>query len=265
MSNCTKITLVANAGVFVEHNDVGILVDGIHHEYGHPFSRVSEKDLLLMRQGADIFVNLDYLLFTHEHPDHLTPHHVLEHLHCRTVKGLFLPNESNGTSNLVLLLNRVRKLDIPYWSLGLEPGEIKRFPLTNDLTVTVLGTHHMGKQYTTIRNNCFLLSLAGKNLLFTGDADHVAEHFESALKDVVLDAVFVNPIFYHNSKGQEIIGEIFRPKNLVIYHMPFEHDDTMRFSYMVDKDIEKHGCPEIQTHVLRCERQSISLSVSVSE
>jgi hypothetical protein len=34
-----KITLIANAGVLVEHNGVGLLVDGIHHKEGHPFCR----------------------------------------------------------------------------------------------------------------------------------------------------------------------------------------------------------------------------------
>jgi L-ascorbate metabolism protein UlaG (beta-lactamase superfamily) len=123
----------------------------------------------------------------------------------------------------------------------------------------------MGPQYKTIRNDCFLLTLAGKNLLFTGDADHVVEYFERALAEVALDVVFVNPIFYHNPTGQEIINDIFRPRDVVIYHMPFEQDDTMQFSYMVNSDIQKHGHPEIQTHVLCGEKQSFCLSAPASK
>lgn len=255
-----KITLVANAGVLVEYNGVGLLVDGIHHEEGHPFSRVSENDMKLMRQGYDIFANIDYLLFTHEHPDHFTPQYVSEHIQVRSVKGVFLPNKSDGSPDLALLLNHVQKLAIPFWTLGLEPGDTKRFALADDLIVTAIGTRHMGPQYQTIRNDCFLLTLAGKNLLFTGDADYVSRYFKNALAEVALDAVFVNPVFYHNPNGQEIINEIFRPRNLVIYHMPFEQDDTLQFSYMVTSDIQRHGRPGIQTHVLRREKQSLCFS-----
>lgn len=258
--DCIKITLIANAGVLVEHNDVGLLVDGIHHEDGHPFSQVSENDIKLMRQGLGIFDNLDYLLFTHEHPDHLTPQYVSEFIRQRSVKGIFLPNEHDGSTSLTLLLNQIQKIGIPYWTLGLETGETKRFVLADDLIVTAIGTRHMGPQFASIKNDCFLLTLAGKNLLFTGDADHVAQYFKNALSKVALDAVFVNPIFYHNSNGQKIINEILHPRHVVIYHMPFEQDDVMQFSYMAKSDIERYRRPGILTHVLSSEKQTLCLS-----
>lgn len=261
MNDCIKITLVANAGVLVEHNGIGLLVDGIHHEEGHPFSKVSKSDMKFMQQGASIFANLDYLLFTHEHPDHFTPKYVSEHIHLRSVKGLFLPHERDGSPDLALLHNHARNLAIPYMALGLEPGEMKRLVLTDDLVVTAIGTRHMGPQYKTIRNDCFLLTLAGKNLLFTGDADHVFEYFENALSEVAVDVVFVNPIFYHNPYGQEIINDIFQPRDLVIYHMPFEQDDTMQFSYMVKRDRQRFTRPGIQTHVLNGNKQFLYFPV----
>lgn len=246
--------------MLIEHKGVGILVDGIHHEKGHSFSRVSSSDIKLMRRGADVFKKLDYLLFTHEHPDHFSPQYVSELLQHRSVKGLFLPDERNGSPDLTLLLEQIRERAIPFWTGGLKPGETKRVVLSADLIVTVIGTRHMGPQFRTICNDCFLLTLSGQNLLFTGDADHVAEYFTSALMEVCLDAVFVNPIFYHNSNGQEIINEIFHPRHVFIYHMPFGEDDTMHFSYMVKSDIKKYARPDIQTHVLDSTRQSFSLS-----
>lgn len=257
-NDCIKITLVANAGILIEHKGVGLLVDGVHHEEGHPFSRVSESDMKLMQQGRDIFSNLDYLLFTHEHPDHFSPRLVAELIQRRPVKGLFLPSECQGSPELAFLLGQVRSRGIPYWTLGLEPGETKRIVLPGDLIVTVIGTRHMGSQFRTIHNDCFLLTLAGKNLLFTGDADHISDYFADGLREVALDAVFVNPIFFHNPSGQEIINEIFRPRNVVIYHMPFDQDDTMHFSYMVQSDIQRHAHSRIQTHVLSYVRQSLS-------
>lgn len=265
MNDSIKITLVANAGVLVEHNGLGFLVDGIHHEEGHPFSPVSELDMHHMRQGAPPFAHLDYLLFTHEHPDHFTPRQVVEHLRHRSVKGLFLPDEKQGSPDLARLFEHVRERDIPYRTLGLEPGKTARFALADDLSITAIGTRHMGPQYETIRNDCYLLALNGMNLLFTGDADHVAGYFENALAGVRVDIAFVNPIFYHHPNGQHIINEIFRPREVVIYHMPFAQDDTMQFSYMVNRDMQKHGHSGIRAHVLSREKQQLCFFASASE
>lgn len=264
MSDFIKITLVANAGVYIEYSGFGILVDGIHHEECLPFSQVSKTDLQHIKDGTDIFKNLDYLLFTHEHPDHFTPQYVLEIIKSRSVKGLFLPDELEGSTDLAFLLKHAGSINLPCWSLGLEPGEVKRVALADDLIVTAIGTAHMGPQYQNIRNDCFLLTMNGANILFTGDADYVAEYYKEALTGITLDAVFVNPIFYHNSSGQEIINKIFKPHDTIIYHMPLEQNDTMQFAFMVNRDIQRYGHPDIQTHILSKEKQILLLPVSSS-
>lgn len=259
MNGAVDILLVANAGILVGWNGSKLLVDGVHHEEGHPFSSVSETDLARMRQGKGCFANLDYLLFTHEHPDHFTPRLVLEYVRCRPVKGMFLPDAKDGSSELGHLVEHARRNGLPCQTLGLEPGETRRFSSDSQMDITAIGTRHMGPQYQHVRNDCLLLALGGMNLLFTGDADHVPRYYEQALADVRLDAVFVNPIFYHNPDGQNIIREIFRPRHLVVYHMPFAQDDSMRFGNMVRRDTERNRDSKITTHVLRREKQHIRL------
>lgn len=262
-SQSITITLVANAGVLIEHNGTGLLVDGIHHEPGHLFSRVAEQDLHLMRQGTGIFKNLTYLLFTHEHPDHFSPRYVLQLIHSRQIQGLFLPHTANGSHELSLLVQEARNRAIPLWELGLSPGKTQQITLSYNLRVTVIGTRHMGPGYQTLRNDCFLITLAGKNILLTGDADHVREYFKKPLANVDLDVLFINPIFYHNLQGQKIIHEIFCPRHLVIYHMPFAQDDTERFSSMVQRDVARLARPGMYTHIFSAEKQSFSLPVCI--
>jgi len=90
------ITLVANAGVLVEHAGRGLPVDGIHHQDRHPFSKVAEADLERMKERSAPFANFKYLLFSHEHPDHFTPGRVQELVQPDRTKGLFLPDEPNA-------------------------------------------------------------------------------------------------------------------------------------------------------------------------
>ncbi len=259
MANAVDITLIANAGIYLQWNTIGILVDGLYNENGHPFSMVTESDMERMRQGQSPFEHLDYLLFSHEHPDHFTPDCVLKHIKQRPVQGLLLPDESTASPRFSHLLDHVRNQNIPHHTFGLEPGQTKITTLTGDLTITAIGTRHMGPQYQDVRNDCYLISMGGMHILFTGDADHVAEYYEEALSTVMLDAVFVNPIFYHNPKGQEIINTIFRPRHTIIYHMPFPEDDTLHFTYMVGRDTEKYKNPRIRTHVLAQEKQTIRI------
>jgi L-ascorbate metabolism protein UlaG (beta-lactamase superfamily) len=143
--------------------------------------------------------------------------------------------------------------------LDLQPGEAKQFPLSDNLTVTAIGAPHMGPQYAAVKHHCFLLTIAGKHLLFTGDADHVPEYFVPALNGINPDVVFVNPLFYHHANGRKIINEIFRPRTVVIYHMPFAKDDTTQLSHVVERDIKRYGQNGIQSLIFSQEKQRLYL------
>jgi L-ascorbate metabolism protein UlaG (beta-lactamase superfamily) len=117
----------------------------------------------------------------------------------------------------------------------------------------------MGPQYAAVKHHCFLLTIAGKNILFTGDADHVPEYFVPALNGINPDMVFVNPLFYHHENGRKIINDIFRPRTVVIYHMPFARDDTTRLSHVVERDIKQHGQNGIQVIIFCQEKQRLYL------
>jgi L-ascorbate metabolism protein UlaG (beta-lactamase superfamily) len=250
VSDCIDIDLVANAGVLVRGGGLGLLVDGMHDQDGHPFSRVGADDMARMARGEGVFANLDYLLFTHEHPDHFTPDLVAGHLRRRPVKGVFLPDAGHGSEGRARLVRLLEETGVPHWTLGPEPGSVSTVSPEPGLTVTAVGTRHMGKQFQDVRNDCLLVSLAGMRLLFTGDADHVPAYYEESLKDVDLDAAFVNPIFYHNPDGQRIIDDIFRPLETVIYHMPSGDADPFHLAFTVKRALQRYARPDMPVHVL---------------
>jgi len=259
VEDIAEITLVANAGVLVTHAGRALLVDGVHREDGHPFSRVPEADLVRMRFGVSPFERLDYLLFTHEHPDHFTPRLVAELVARRRVQGIFMPGAAGGSPDLADLATLAEERGIPFHGLSLAPGGTAWFEPEDGIAVTAIGTRHMGPQFQDVRNDCYLLTLGGLNLLFTGDADHVPEYYEAAMKGVELDAAFVNPIFFHNKTGQAIIADIFRPREVVIYHMPFADDDSLNFAYMVGRDRERYANADRPVRVLAGEGQRLRL------
>lgn len=254
--------LVANAGVLVRYNGLNLLVDGIHCEDGHPFCSVSPMDLHLMRTGTSPFSRLDYLLFTHEHPDHFTPALVGEQLNSRPLKGLFMPDYRFGSNKLEELYNYARKEGVKCHSLSLDAGFFDNYELGGEVELTVIGARHMGPQYRKVRNDCFLLSSGGINILFTGDADHEAQYYEKALSGIDLDAVFVNPIFYHNSDGFNIIQNVFRTRNVVVYHLPSKDSDPLNLWYTVERAMEKYTGCGIRTHIFQKSRQKMRIGAN---
>jgi L-ascorbate metabolism protein UlaG (beta-lactamase superfamily) len=251
--------LVANAGVLVRGGGLGLLVDGMHDQDGHPFGRVEADDMARMGRAEGLFERLDYLLFTHEHPDHFTPDLVAEHLERRPVKGVFLPAPASEPEGRGRLIRALEKRGVPHWIMGPEPGDTLSVSPEPGLTVTAIGTRHMGKQFQDVRNDCLLVSLAGMNLLFTGDADHLPEFYEKALEGVTLDAAFVNPIFYHNPNGQIIIDHIFLPREAVIYHMPVQGRDPFHLAFTVKRALERYARPDMPVHVLDVNAPRVTL------
>ncbi len=259
MQTTIQTILIANAGVLIEYAGTGILVDGVHHEPGHIFPRVSRSDLMNMRQGTGVFSHLDYLLFTHEHPDHFSPLYVTELIHARPIRGIVLPNCDKPSPELTLLLNHIHRKRIPFWALGLKPGTMRHIELREGISVTAIGTSHMGPQYQHLAHDCLVLHLGDKNLLFTGDGAPVRDYYAPALAGIHLDAVFVNPLFYHHPLGQKIIETLFRPRTIVIYHMPCPDQDPMRLAFMVEKSRARYERPQVKTIVFEHEKQVIEL------
>jgi len=259
MNKDITLTLIANAGILIEYDGTGILVDGVHHDATSRFSPVSRVDLLHMRLGKQAFKTLDYLFFSHEHSDHFSPLYVTELIHAREIHKVFLPKAASPSPELGLLCNHLRKKSVEADILSLQPGEFAPFQLGPNITGRIIATRHMGPQYQSVINYCYLFDLSGVTLLFTGDGDFVREYYEAALSGIELDLVFVNPLFYQHPQGQKLINTLFTPKHLVVYHLPFPEDDTMGLGSMVERSKQRFQCTERHTHIFQAEKQSLVL------
>ena len=72
MSEALRVTLLANAGLLLEYEGTTLLIDGIFHSRDVPFSSLPQDVWQKLLRGDAPFGNIDYLLFTHHHPDHFS-------------------------------------------------------------------------------------------------------------------------------------------------------------------------------------------------
>ena len=90
----THATLIANAGILLEINGIRFLIDGLHHSSQYPFSPVPQAMLDQMLRGEGPFRDADFLLFTHDHPDHWSPALTQAYLQANRVRRVLLPPRS---------------------------------------------------------------------------------------------------------------------------------------------------------------------------
>lgn len=232
MDEKLRVTLVCNAGLLLEYRGTTILMDSIYGTEGHPFSNLTDVTWQQMLQGKGLFSKVDYLLFTHAHPDHFSPSMTLQYLQRRPVKGIFKPAADRPGSALDAFLLEKR---IPCVDLSRKTDHAA-FQVEPHLSVRAFTTQHLDRKYWGVRHLCYLLSFDDKHVLFTADVDYMSTSFE-AVKNLPLRAVFMNPLFFRVFHNPKFFRGGLKAENYCVYHVPFQGDDTMQMRYMLQRDL----------------------------
>ncbi len=222
MEQALRVTLVANAGLLLEYDGTTLLLDGIYGREGHPFSNLSDDVWRRMLNAEHPFEKIDYLLFTHAHPDHLSPEMTLKFLERRGVKGVFLPDtRSVRQSGLVSWLERSGTPAV----LLSDATNRAAYRIEPQIEARPFRTRHLDGAYADVRHFCYLLDFGGKRVLITADADYVHEDF-AALNETHLRAVFVNPLFFSALRTGRFFHGRLDTEAVCVYHIPFREDDA---------------------------------------
>lgn len=232
MGEKLKVTLVCNAGLLIEYKGTTLLLDGIYGREGHPFSNLTDAVWHQMLQGQGLFSKVDYLLFTHAHPDHFSPSMTLRYLQSRPVKGIFKPEADEAGSALDTYLMEKR---IPCVDLS---GKTDRasFRIEPHICVRAFTTLHLDKQFRNVRHLCYVISFDDKHVLFTADVDYMNTDF-AFVGDLPLRAVFMNPLFFRVFHNRKFFAGGLSADAYCVYHVPFEKDDSMRMRYTLQRDL----------------------------
>src|SRR5690554_2838714 len=91
LTKSIRITLIANAGVFIEYGRYRFLVDALHQEKDHPFSVVGVEKMKELIDGRGPYKDVEYILYTHCHSDHFSRRHTEAYLKNNRIEALFLP------------------------------------------------------------------------------------------------------------------------------------------------------------------------------
>ena len=232
----------------LEYQGITLMMDGIYGKEGHPFSNLKPEVWQRMLAGEPPFEKIDYLLFSHAHPDHFSPEMTLEFLRRRSVKGVFLPY--TRTVRESGLADYLRERRIPCVPLS-EQTDHAAYRIEPEITVRAFKTKHLDKKYEHVRHFCYLISFGGKNVLFTADVDYTTEDFDT-IRNLPLRAVFVNPLFFSVLRwGRYFHGQL-NTQCYCIYHVPFSEDDSLRMRPVLAHNMVEWP-PEKQETLVLCD------------
>ncbi len=258
--------LIANAGVLIETEGIRILLDGLQDAGNYPFSRTPDSILeQMMSQDAgsadfsescaNEYKHIDFLIFTHTHPDHFSAELLAEYLECNHVRRVLCPVEENAQFRP--MRQALQKVRVPVWPLKMKHGAAHQYRLTEEICIYSLCVRHMPKIFPKDLCSCLLVQADGKNVLFLADCSYEEEGLLKAYAGVKIDAVFLNPYFYYDERGRHIINEYLQPERIVIYHLPFESDDQIHLRSLARQALKKY--PDSRAVLLEEPLQAVNL------
>lgn len=240
MTRNYKITYIANSGVMIEHDDVKFIIDGLHSKKAIDFSRVKEDTLEKIIRGYKPFDDLDYLLFTHRHIDHMCDKSTVEFLKNNEDTEVLYPKDEGCVIETVD--DFVKEGEYLGGALDIELGIKMKYPIKNG-EITYFKSKHMGDESFKCNNICYIIELDGVRFLHMGDGSFDYDYLQKMLHDERINVAFVNFPFIQLPNGKRIIREIIKPDHLIVFHLPFEEDDNSNYikntlkRYEKDRDI----------------------------
>lgn len=236
----TYATLIANAGILLEIDGIRFLIDGLHHSSQYPFSPVPQAMLDQMLRGEGPFRDADFLLFTHDHPDHWSPALTQAYLQANRVRRVLLPPRSKDGPAQDALTADMTARHIPWWQADLHRGQRHTYLLAPEVYLTALSTPHEGEMFAHLDCLCLLLTVHGQHYLITGDCDWNDPSYYDAIADIRPRAVFVNPLFFYDPAGRALLSR-WTPPQVVLYHIPFAGEDSISLRTLTRQCLTKYS------------------------
>jgi len=220
LDNTITVTYIANEGFLLESNGKKVLIDALFKtgldRYAYPDSVL----LTEMVSGNPPFDNIDYLMFTHNHPDHyndsLTYNFLLNH--SETI--LICPSQIN--TQLINYQTLEPEIEKRIVAVTPDSGRVKTRAF-QEFEFTACRTSH-GDTYD-IENNAYIINFGGVKVFHSGDSwkDALLEWNGIELKKDSIDLAMVNG--FYAGDGYELLNERIAPKEIILIHMKNEHLD----------------------------------------
>ncbi len=211
-----SLTYLANEGVMLRQGETAVVIDGVHRFYGEPYDVLPEAEQERLESGQGDYAEIDVLLATHRHGDHVHPAAVLRHLRANSsasfVAAEQVTRELAALPGAEAVKARVRGVD---WRVGasetLEVGGVR---------IELLGLRHAGERHASVASLGVVVTLGEVRVAHFGDAEGSAENLAPfGLAQRRLTGAVVPAWWVLDGDSREVIREEIAPETLFLAHV----------------------------------------------
>lgn len=202
------VRYVSNAGLIFKIGEKSIGIDCFCRDS----AKLYQDTPLEIRQG----LNLDVLIFTHEHEDHFCVEYVKEAWEKNSNLQIYAGKK---------VIESLEEVNIPTDNLNqMEDGDVLE---TDGLQVRFIETLHEGEQYADVQNLTLLIKKEDKHFVVTGDAMPCKELFEmiSAWSGQI-DWLFAPFPYVGLRSTRKFLKEHLDIQNIFVLHQPRKEADV---------------------------------------
>lgn len=220
---------VANEGFFLENNGNKVLIDALFKtgldRYAYPDSSLLSKMIL----ANSPFENIDFLIFTHNHPDHFNDSLAYAFMSRHNETHMIGPAQVTEQLRQNQILTT--EIESRIHTITPDSGQIEDLMIEN-LNFKICRTRHSDTY--SIENNAYIIDFGGVRVFHSGDSWKEAMNDWAGfdLKAENIDLALVNG--FYAGDGYKLLKEKMLPKQIILIHMKNEHLDM--FSDIMARD-----------------------------
>ena len=214
-----EVTYIANEGYMITMGDTKVLIDALPKSkyYANP----SDTLAAILMDGIPPFDKIEYMLVTHDHPDHfnaeMTSRFLLHHPAAQLVASCKTCSKLNGDSTSG---KQHRGIDLKMGQHQTLRGD--------KAEIMLMRLRHGGD--TAICNFAYFVRSNGFTMVHVGDA-RLSQN-EEYLRAVDwssynVDLLFVE-YFDRDSQTQDIVTTLIKPRYVVLMHIPPGEEESVR-------------------------------------
>lgn len=234
-----NIYYIANAGFLIENNGKKVMIDAIHTKEINPYYNVDKETVDKIVNGKPPFDNIDLLLFTHYHFDHLDGESTLNTLRNNPNTKLF------STKQTIEKLRTLAQYDISLEGQLLyheiELNTVEDFSI-NEIDFSAISLIHDGNDFIDVINFSYLLKFDDQCIYHCGDAKADLANYENlGLDKLSINYALLDFPYITLARSRKVIKDYIKPEKIVLMHMPNKERDEYNWLKSIYRVVERYG------------------------
>jgi L-ascorbate metabolism protein UlaG (beta-lactamase superfamily) len=213
LKETVSVTYILNEGFLISGRGKKVLIDGIFDKAMWDYYAPSSEVLYQQTNALPPFDNLDALLFSHTHTDHLQPRfafwHLTNDLNARLIgpQAVYNSIRSATGSRFWMVTNQI---------MTASPANGSSTNVSvGDLSFKVVG---LTQSDDPVFNVGFLFTLGGLRFLHVGDNYSTNLFDYTPMEGEQIDVAMINCYLFNDPQGAQAVMNFLHPRTMLVMH-----------------------------------------------